>query len=721
MFVFSVNMFIIRNRINLSIQRKLKYSRLNNTEITMKTCSDILDDFESGPLDTYRKRSTIDWKKMKVFIETEEILRYKMKAWKKFEDDPLFQHSYETLPLDEQRRLAVLRMYKIVESNLFPFDEIIVRPRLSMSKIVALFQYCPSVAIKVGLTFDMFSNVIFTMDNGRNSDLYQNAQDGKVPGCFALTEVSHGTNTKAMRTTASYDNDLKQFILHTPDFEAAKCWVGSLGKTCTHAIIWAKVIMNNGDDHGLHAFVVNIRDPKTMLPIPGVTVGDLGEKASLNGVDNGFIMFNKFATPKESLLSKTGDINDNGQYISPFKEKSKRLGASLGSLSAGRLSIVNICAAYITKAVPIAIRYTAVRKQFGPPNCEELPVLEYQLVQCRLITNLAAAYAIKMYGDYLARVYESFLFEMMTNNGSEKNRLLGIEIHAVSSCTKPIASWTTRDAIQECREACGGHGYLKAAGLSELRNANDANCTYEGDNNVLIQQTSNWLLNIWSNLLNGNTNCCDTTMCTIEFLKDAESILNEQFKLPKPYENFTHKDLLSCFQWLICYLLRQTYTQLQLLKHQKKDEFTAKNDSQMFFARDLSIVFAEYLILKNFIETLSSPDLDGPHQLVLHKLASLYGLWLIEKHLSIIYEGGYVNGPLASVMVKKSIINLCLSLKDEAVTLSDALAPPDFILNSVIASSNGKVYDNLKKLLFEDKSTFERPSWWSEIAMRSKL
>lgn len=56
------------------------------------------------------------------------------------------------------------------------------------------------------------------------------------------------------------------------------------------------------------------------------------------------------------------------------------VGASLGSLSIGRLSIVNICVAYITKAVPIALRYTGVRKQFGPPNEEEIPVLEYQLV-----------------------------------------------------------------------------------------------------------------------------------------------------------------------------------------------------------------------------------------------------------------------------------------------------------------------------------------------------
>jgi alkylation response protein AidB-like acyl-CoA dehydrogenase len=38
---------------------------------------------------------------------------------------------------------------------------------------------------------------------------------------------------------------------------------------------------------------------------------------------------------------------------------------------------------------------------------------------------------------------------------------LGMEIHVLSSAAKPLAAWIARDAIQDCREACGGHGYLK--------------------------------------------------------------------------------------------------------------------------------------------------------------------------------------------------------------------------------------------------------------------
>lgn len=54
------------------------------------------------------------------------------------------------------------------------------------------------------------------------------------------------------------------------------------------------------------------------------------------------------------------------------------IGSSLGALSSGRITITTLCAQYMILALTIAIRYCAVRKQFGPTEDNELPVIEYQ-------------------------------------------------------------------------------------------------------------------------------------------------------------------------------------------------------------------------------------------------------------------------------------------------------------------------------------------------------
>ena len=130
----------------------------------------------------------------------------------------------------------------------------------------------------------------------------------------------------------------------------------------------------------MHIFVVPVRDPKTLYLLPGVLVGEMGPKCGLNGLDNGVATFFNMRIPREHLLNRTGDVTSDGEYVTPFKDPSKRFGVSLGALSNGRVGLTHYGPCFMNQALTIAIRYAAVRKQFGPGNGqEELPIIEYQL------------------------------------------------------------------------------------------------------------------------------------------------------------------------------------------------------------------------------------------------------------------------------------------------------------------------------------------------------
>ena len=76
---------------------------------------------------------------------------------------------------------------------------------------------------------------------------------------------------------------------------------------------------------------------------------------------------------------------------------------------------------------------------------------------------------------------------------------------------------------------------------------------------------------------------------------------------------------------------------------------------------------------------------------VLLKLFSLYGLYNIEKFLPSLFGGGYVEKPEATNLVHEAVLTLCRDLKNDAVALIDAIAPPDFLLNSILGKSDGRV------------------------------
>ena len=74
---------------------------------------------------------------------------------------------------------------------------------------------------------------------------------------------------------------------------------------------------------------------------------------------------------------------------------------------------------------------------------------------------LAATYALEHFADSFFMDFVAIRVGLILGDNSEYQAELGKEIHALSCASKPLAGWIARDAIQECRECCGGHGYFK--------------------------------------------------------------------------------------------------------------------------------------------------------------------------------------------------------------------------------------------------------------------
>lgn len=221
--------------------------------------------------------------------------------------------------------------------------------------------------------------------------------------------------------------------------------------------------------------------------------------------------------------------------------------------------------------------------------------------------------------------------------------------------------------------------------LGELRNDHDPNCTYEGDNNVILQQTSNFVLANYGAVKNGTI--LSTPLNSCEPLNRYKTILASTFH--QTTETISLEDVVAAYEWLICYLSEQSANKLTH-ELKSKDSFTARNDSQVYFCRTLAIVTLEHHVIsrvKGFVFEETPEDLKP----IFSKLLTLFASWRLEKHLSTLYEGGYCSGKTLANGLRRTILDLCLILKNDSASLVDVIAPPDFVLNSPIGSSNGEV------------------------------
>lgn len=80
-----------------------------------------------------------------------------------------------------------------------------------------------------------------------------------------------------------------------------------VGHTANYCVVVAQ-LYTKGECHGIHPFIVQLRDEETHEPMPGITIGEIGTKLGMNATNNGFLGFNKVRIPREQMLMKNAQV-----------------------------------------------------------------------------------------------------------------------------------------------------------------------------------------------------------------------------------------------------------------------------------------------------------------------------------------------------------------------------------------------------------------------------
>ncbi|GAB0088531.1 Acyl-coenzyme A oxidase [Sergentomyia squamirostris] len=316
-----------------------------------------------------------------------------------------------------------------------------------------------------------------------------------IIGTYAQTELGHGTFIRGLETTATYDPKTEEFVLHSPTLTAYKWWPGGLAHTANYAVVVAQ-LYTKGQHHGIFPFIVQLRDEETHMPLPGIKVGEIGAKLGMNSVNNGFLGFDNVRIPRKNMLMKNAQVEKDGTFI---KAPSSVL--TYGTMMFVRVVIVRDMANYLSKAATIAVRYSAVRRQ-SPinPGEPEPQIMDHVTQQLKLFPQIAKSIAFRMTADYLWNMYNQVTTEL---DKGDLDRLP--ELHGMACCLKAITTSDATAAVEICRLACGGHGYLSCSSFPLTYGFTTAAMTYEGENTVLLLQTARYLMKMWLAASQGET------------------------------------------------------------------------------------------------------------------------------------------------------------------------------------------------------------------------
>ena len=545
-----------------------------------------------------------------------------------------------------------------------------------------------SLLVKAGVHWGLYGGAIANLGTHHHHQTYlPSVIDFSVPGCFAMTETGHGSDVMSIGTTATYDAATGEVVVHTPHPGARKDYIGGAARDGRLAVVFAH-LETQGVRHGVHAVLVPIRDENGSVAA-GVTIEDCGGKLGLDGVDNGRLTFDHVRVPRRNLLDRYGSLAEDGTYSSPIENDTRRFFAMLGTLVRGRISVAGAAGAATRVALSIAVRYALERRQFvAPGSGHEVVLMDYRAHQRRLLPALATSYALQMaQNDLVSTMHDVQTVPAEPSGEVDRERLpLAGEVEqrrleSLAAGIKVLATAHATRTIQECREACGGAGYLFENRLPQLKNDTDVFTTFEGDNTVLLQLVAKGLLTGFRDSFGALD-----TLATVRFA--ARQVTGRLLERTAVRSLVGGGDLRDRAVQVRLLLDRERHVLEGLAMRLRQvasssDQFAGFNDCQDHLLT-LARVHVERVVLESFVAGVERCQ-DPQARALLEQVCSLHALSTIERDLAW-FLGHHRLSPGRARTVTSLVNGLLDDLRPHALTLVEGFGIPVEWLGAAITS-----------------------------------